>query len=361
MQYYLAPLEGITTYIYRNAHARYFGGIDKYFTPFIADKNFISDKNFALNQGSGSDRNCRKSVNTRELRDILPENNAGIPLVPQVLTNHAGRFLAVAKELSTYGYDTLNLNLGCPSGTVTAKKRGAGFLSVPDELDAFLYEIYDKCPLRISIKTRLGVSDLSEWEHLLTIYAKYPVHELIVHTRLLKEFYTGNTHPEAYVKAIERLWTSSPVGNSSQIPLCYNGDIVSAKDLEDIMTTVNASVHATSSETDLSANTERVMIGRGIIQNPALAALLSNNQPCSACKIVSKEHWRAFHDEILDGYLKIMSGDSPTLFKMKELWTYMSQSFTNSEKYLKRIRKANRITDYICAVNELFREQEILI
>ncbi|MDE6844315.1 MAG: tRNA-dihydrouridine synthase family protein, partial [Lachnospiraceae bacterium] len=181
MMYYLAPMEGITTYIYRNAHARYFGGIDKYFTPFISDKNLAANKN------SVSD----KSMNSREIRDILPDHNAGIPLVPQVLTNHADRFLAVASKIASYGYDTVNLNLGCPSGTVTAKKRGSGFLSVPDELDAFLYEIYEKCPLKISIKTRLGVSDLSEWDRLLNIYAKYPIHELIIHTRLQQEFYTG--------------------------------------------------------------------------------------------------------------------------------------------------------------------------
>ena len=120
MQYYLAPMEGITTYIYRNAHARYFGGIDKYFTPFISDKNLVANKNFISD----------KSMNSREIRDILPENNVGTPLVPQVLTNHADRFLAVAAKIASYGYDTVNLNLGCPSGTVTAKKRGSGFLSV---------------------------------------------------------------------------------------------------------------------------------------------------------------------------------------------------------------------------------------
>ena len=351
MQYYLAPMEGITTYIYRNAHARYFGGIDKYFTPFISDKNLITDKNASGN----------KSINPRELRDILPENNAGLPLVPQVLTNHAGRFLAVADRIASYGYDTINLNLGCPSGTVTAKKRGAGFLSVPDELDAFLYEIYEKCPLNISIKTRLGVSDLAEWDRLLDIYAKYPIHELIIHTRLQQEFYTGMTHPEAYANAILRLRT---VSTADQIPLCYNGDIVSA---ESLAATVSAVNHA-SARTD--PHMDRIMIGRGIIQNLALAGNLQLSHPdVTACgnnetiplsdHAASKEVWRAFHDEILEGYIQIMSGDSPVLFKMKDLWTYMSHSFTNYEKYLKKIRKANRIAEYISAVDRLFSEQEI--
>lgn len=331
MQFYLAPMEGITTYIYRNAYARYFGGIDKYFTPFISDKNFITDKK-CISDGNCADEmitRSNKSINSREIRDILPENNTGINLVPQVLTNNSDRFLAVAEKIASYGYDTVNLNLGCPSGTVTAKKRGAGFLSIPDELDAFLYEIYEKCPLKISIKTRLGVSDLTEWDRLLDIYAKYPIHELIVHTRLQQEFYTGSTHPEAYAKARARL-------NVHNIPLCYNGDIVSAQSLEE-------------------KNIDCVMIGRGIIQNPALVSQLRNKDGTK-----SKEVWRAFHDEIMAGYIQIMSGDSPVLFKMKDLWTYMSRSFTNSEKYLKKIRKANRISEYVSAVNSLFREQGII-
>lgn len=355
MQYYLAPMEGITTYIYRNAHARYFGGIDKYFTPFISDKNLSS----------------------REIRDILPENNTGIPLVPQVLTNSAERFVAVASRIASYGYDTVNLNLGCPSGTVTAKKRGSGFLSVPNELDAFLYEIYEKCPLNISIKTRIGVSDLSEWDRLLDIYAKYPIHELIIHTRLQQEFYTGRTHPDAYTKAGVRLTEHNvePQDKASRgIPLCYNGNIVSAKDLNEIVTAVNdhaVACTATTEHSEKYTNIDRVMIGRGIIQNPALVLQL-RTFPCDTAmsegteqtvlynKRISMENLRAFHDEIMESYIKIMSGDSPVLYKMKDLWTYMSRSFTNPDKYLKKIRKAKRISEYVSAVDGLFRDQEII-
>lgn len=148
MKLYLAPMEGITTYIYRNAYNRYFGGIDKYFTPFIASRK----------------------LNRRELNEILPEHNEAIEVVPQILTNRADEFLQIARKIAGYGYRTVNLNLGCPSGTVTTRKRGAGFLSVPDELDNFLYEIYEKSPIHISIKTRIGVESVDEWEHLLAIY-----------------------------------------------------------------------------------------------------------------------------------------------------------------------------------------------
>lgn len=323
MQYYLAPMEGITTYIYRNAYARYFGHMDKYFTPFIASRK----------------------MNTREVRDILPENNEGIEVVPQILTNKADDFLAIAEKIASYGYQTVNLNLGCPSGTVTAKKRGAGFLSVPDKLDAFLYEIYESCPLRISVKTRIGIYDLTEWDTLLEIYAKYPLEELIIHTRLQQEFYTGKPHPEAYAKAQHRLQHACSGG----ICLCYNGDIASPHSLH-ILKSELAALNA--------AVPDAVMLGRGILQNPGLAGQL--RAQCETFKN-TKQIWLDFHNEIFENYRKIMSGDLPVLFKMKDLWTYMSQSFTDSGKYLKKIRKADRISEYEIAVNALFREQEIIV
>lgn len=340
MLYYAAPMEGITTYIYRRAHAHWYGGIDKYFTPFIAGKKMTS----------------------REIRDILPENNDGVPLVPQILTNRADDFLSIAERIAAYGYDTVNLNLGCPSGTVTAKKRGAGFLSEPDALDAFLCEIYEKCPLKISIKTRLGVSELKEWDRLVEIYAKYPVQELIVHARLLQEFYTGKTHPEAYACAKELL-------DSVGIPLCYNGDITSAESLQSVREQLFQYDTSVTSIADYSLNC--VMVGRGLIRNPALIQQLQAGKAQYICHSHShdgdsKETLRAFHDEILDGYRQIMSGDLPVLFKMKDLWTYMIAGFANFDsleitpkdidKHLKKIRKANRLSEYKTAVDNLFRE-----
>lgn len=157
MKFYLAPMEGLTGFVFRNAYQKHFGNIDTYFTPFINNKK----------------------MNYKEIKDILPEHNEGMHVVPQILTNRAEDFLAIAKELGNYGYESVNLNLGCPSGTVVAKHRGAGFLAVPEELDHFLEEIFAECPLRISVKTRVGVNDAGEWEHLLSIYEKFPMEELI--------------------------------------------------------------------------------------------------------------------------------------------------------------------------------------
>lgn len=311
MKLYMAPMEGITTYIYRNAYNHYFGGIDKYFTPFIASRK----------------------MNRRELNEILPEHNEKIEVVPQILTNRADEFLQIAKKIAAYGYQTVNLNLGCPSGTVTARKRGAGFLSVPDELDNFLYEIYDKSPLRISIKTRIGIESVEEWEPLLAIYKKYPVAELIIHPRLQKELYRFTPHKETFLAAIAAL---------PDVPLCYNGDITSPKSYEELLNAAPA--------------TDCIMIGRGILRNPALTAKLKEND---AAKLFTKENLKAFHDEIFAGYAAQMAGETPTLFKMKDLWTYLSESFAASDRYLKKIRKSSDYAAYKIAVSNLFRECEL--
>lgn len=311
MKLYLAPMEGITTYIYRNAYAHYFGGIDKYFTPFIASKK----------------------MNRRELNEILPEHNEAIEVVPQILTNRADEFLQITNKIAEYGYQTVNLNLGCPSGTVTARKRGAGFLSVPDELDHFLYEIYDKSPIRISIKTRIGVESVDEWERLLAVYKKYPVDELVIHPRLQRELYKFTPHREAFLAAAKAL---------PDIPLCYNGDITSEKSYAELLNAVPAA--------------DCIMIGRGILRNPALAAQLKKTD---AARLFTRKNLRAFHDEIFAGYAAQMAGETPTLFKMKDLWTYLSESFAASDRYLKKIRKASDYAEYRIAVSNLFRECEL--
>lgn len=311
MQYDFAPMEGLTTYTYRNAHAKYFPGIHHYFAPFIGSMHMSS----------------------RDINGILPENNRGLTLVPQILTNKAEEFLEIASVLQRYGYDTVNLNLGCPSGTVVAKHRGAGFLEDPVALDHFLEDIFEKCPLKISIKTRIGMEFLSEWEDLVTVYARYPLKELIIHPRLGKEFYNGQPHNDAY-----RLAASLP------FPVCANGDILSSESLQAV-------------QKDLPA-LDRVMIGRGLLRRPWLVQELASDSPASFR--ISKQTVLDFHNEILEGYGQIMSGEQPVLYKMKDLWTHLSCSFTNPEKYLKKIRKANRISEYKIEVAKLFREQELL-
>jgi len=309
MKYYLAPLEGLTTYIYRRNYEKFYGGIDKYFAPFVSNKK----------------------LSRKELADLLPEHNEGILLIPQVLTNRVDEFLSVTEELHALGYDTVNLNLGCPSGTVVPKNRGAGFLRVPDDLDAFLADIFDKCPMKISIKTRIGLAALEEWPRLLEIYNKYPLEELIIHPRLQKEQYSGVPHVDHYQMAADYI---------KDIPLCYNGEIVS-----------KVSMHSVKKE---APSIDTVMIGRGLLAAPSLITALKEDSPYACTP--DKEQLRAFHDSLYEDYQKNMTGgDMPLLFKMKEVWTFMHKSFENPEKCLKKIRKASRCRDYETAVDAVFQ------
>ena len=196
MKYYLAPMEGITGHIYRNAYAKYFDNIDKYFTPFIVP-------------------NQSTSLKTKELRDMLPENNEGLYIVPQILTNDAEGFITTAKKLQQLGYDEINLNLGCPAGTVVSKNRGSGFLSQRDELDSFLDEIFKINDMKISVKTRIGKDSPDEFYELIKIYNKYPMEELIIHPRTRQDFYGNTPNLDVFKDAI----------SLSENTLCYNGEL----------------------------------------------------------------------------------------------------------------------------------------
>lgn len=313
MKYYLAPMEGLTTYHFRRVYHKYYGGVEKYFTPFLAARN----------------------LSARERADILPEHNEGMKVVPQILANRAEVFLSIAGEAAAYGYSSVNLNLGCPSGTVTARGRGAGFLKFPEQLERFLDEIFDKCPLNISVKTRIGVDNVEEWERLLELFGRYPMEELIVHARLLKEGYGGCVHLEAFEAALGQL----------KVPLCYNGDLIS-------LNTVGSDNKDTGYGTlgwltSCLPAVDTVMVGRGILRRPGL---LTGD--------FSLVTLRVFHDELLEGYIRIMSSDTNVLFKMKELWTFMGAGFEHAEKHLKKIKKAKSLSEYRMAVDAAFREQD---
>lgn len=319
MKFYLAPMEGLTGFVFRNAYQKHFGDIDTYFTPFINNKK----------------------MNYKEIKDILPEHNKGMHVVPQILTNRAEDFLAIAKELGNYGYESVNLNLGCPSGTVVTKHRGAGFLAVPEELDHFLEEIFADCPLRISVKTRIGINDAGEWERILSIYEKYPMEELIIHPRVQKDFYNNTPDMDAFLYAVE----------NSRHTLCYNGDICSVDDYKAWIQKMEGKDREHGSGST-AQHTEHMMLGRGILKNLGLVGELMGHAP------ITKDQFHAFHDDVLKGYLDVMSGERNTLFRMKELWFYFAKYFTEPEKYVKQIKKTQRVAEYRVIVDNLFREQE---
>ena len=189
MNIYLAPLEGITGWIYRGAVQKCFGGFDKYFITFIKP-------------------NQMGRFSAREKKDILPEHNKGIHAVPQILTNCAEDFVQTAKKLEQYGYKEINLNVGCPSKTVVTKGRGAGFLAFPERLDLFLEEVFQNCPIDISVKTRIGTESGEEFPKLMDIYNKYPIKELIIHPRTQKDFYKKTRCQKGFASRVSGFYFS---------------------------------------------------------------------------------------------------------------------------------------------------------
>lgn len=311
MKYYFAPLEGISGYIYRNAYEKFFpNNIDKYFTPFIVP-------------------NQSKSLKTKEFRDVLPENNNGLNIIPQILTNNSEGFIATCKKLKQLGYDEVNLNLGCPSGTVVSKFRGSGFLAKREELDNFLDEIFKIQDMKISIKTRLGVDSADEFYEIMKIYDKYPMEELIIHPRTRQDFYGNKPNMEMFKDALK----------SSKNTICYNGDIFSVKDYEKFI--------------EECPSVDRIMIGRGSLANPGLINEIKGKG------VMDKNILKEFHDEVCMGYKEILSGDINVLFRMKELWSYMIGMFEDSEKVAKKIKKERMLSEYNVIISRLFAEYNI--
>lgn len=307
---YYAPLEGITGYVYRNAHKKYFGNIDKYFLPFIVT-------------------NQTGKLKSKELHDILPENNQGITAVPQILSNNAEHFIKLAKFIESFGYEEINLNLGCPARTVVTKKRGSGLLAYPEDLDRFLEKIYEGISIRLSIKTRIGLESPEEFEEILSIYNQYPVEELTIHPRIQQDFYKNTPNMEVFKEALAK----------SKNPVCYNGDIFTKDDFDRF--------------TKEFPQVDAIMLGRGLLRNPSLADEIQEG------KMLTKEVVKAFHDELCHEYQEIMSGDRNVLFKMKEIWFYLGQSFDGADKFLKEIRKTNKFSEYQSTVESLFAKCEL--
>lgn len=313
MKDYMAPMEGITNHIFRNAYHTFFHPMDKYFTPFISAKP-------------------NKRLSEKEIREISPETNQGLTVIPQILTNNAEDFMQTAGIMKEYGHQELNLNLGCPSGTVTAKGKGAGFLEDPDILDRFLDKIMTGLQnegMQLSIKTRIGTLDEEDWGLLMKIYNQYPLTELIVHPRIQKDYYKGALRLDAFARAAETI----------QASLCYNGDLFTVDAYQEIA--------------ERFPKTEIFMYGRGLIANPGLVSEIRDG------KKPDKNTFRKFHDKIYRDYRELLRDERNVLFRMKELWSYLAGSFTNSAKYAKRIKKAQHYGDYEAAVSCLFSEQEL--
>ena len=301
MRYYFAPMEGLTDSIYRSVHHKYFGGVDAYFMPFLSPT-------------------IHRCLTHKENRELPTADRVPFRAVPQILTKAADDFLWAAQICANRGYDEVNLNIGCPSGTVVSKGKGSGMLRDLDALDAFLEEIFTRSVLPISVKTRLGLEDPAEFPAILEIYNRYPIKELTVHPRVRKQFYDGNADKEAFRYAYV----------NSKNSLCYNGDLFRKSDIS-----------AFSAE---FPNIPAVMLGRGLVADPGMLTVPGTQA----------ETLKAFHRELLDRYTEAFGGARNAMFRLKENWHYLYPQFEGADKLWKRLRKTTDLQEFVAITDEIF-------
>ena len=306
----MAPMEGITGHIFRNALRDYFGdGIDRYYSPFLVPHE-------------------KKAMSSKERNEIKPENNEGIELVPQILTNNAVDFLRLEKAVHELGYKEVNLNLGCPSRTVAGKGRGSGFLGRIEELDDFLYEIFSGCIGDISVKTRIGEHTKDEFSQILEMFNKYNIKELTIHPRVRFEYYNGEPHRDVFLYAVKNSTNS----------LCYNGNIFCKEDVGKLISDIEEA--DLENESGNCAGVESIMIGRGMLANPALIREIKGGG-----KLEDKE-LKEFLKRLRSDYTELFSGETPVLQKMKELWTYIIWNRPGDDALIKKLLKCRTLSEY---------------
>ncbi len=304
MRFYLAPLEEVTGYVFRNLVSEMFGEYDKVFAPFATPAA------------------TKRIFRTRDLRDLDPGNNAGRNLVPQMLTNDPDRFMDGAKVLCNMGWREVNLNIGCPSNTVVAKNRGSGMLRDVAMLDDFLGKIFKRVnetwgdEFLISAKIRVGIKDPEEFAGIYEVLARHPFSELIIHPRVQKDFYKNSPHMEAFDIA-----AADP-----SAPLCYNGDILTVEDLRQF--------------SERYPSVECIMLGRGVVRNPAFLREIKTGEA------ITMAERKEFHDRLFEGYLDMLGAPKDVLFKMKEIWYYWQYAFPGQERAIRNILHTKKPDEY---------------
>ena len=292
MQYYFAPMEGLTDSVYRRLHHQYFPGVDRYYMPFFSPT-------------------IHRSLTARESRELSPADSVDFTAVPQVLTKVPEDFLWAAQVCRDLGYEEINLNIGCPSGTVVAKGKGSGMLRDLAGLDRFLDAIFSATPLPISIKTRLGLEAPEEFSAILEIYNRYPIRELTIHPRVRRQFYDGEVHREWFGYAME----------NSKNPLCFNGDICSLSQVQALQAQY--------------PGLQAVMIGRGLVADPGML-----------CGGTNLETLERFLNALMDAYEVEFSGCRNALFRMKENWAHLYIRFDGCDKLWKKMRKTTDAAEF---------------
>lgn len=310
MHYYAAPMEGLTDRVFRQAHQAVFGpgaAPERYYAPFISPPE-------------------NRVLIPKKMAEVAPEQNPGAPVIPQLLAKDGALAAWMIGQLRGLGYTEVNLNFGCPSGTVTAKGKGAGMLRSPAALDEFLYTVFDQAGGPVSVKTRLGVADPDEFGEILEIYNKYPLCELIIHPRVLKQLYRGEADRAAFARAF----------GQCRMPVCYNGDITAPGQLTGLEGEYPGLASA--------------MVGRGLIADPALFRRARGGAPAT------REELRAFAAALYAGYTEAFGSAGCAISRMKGFWQYLFGRFEGTEKLEKQLRKQRQPWEYEVTVGQIFAQ-----
>ena len=311
MNYYAAPMEGLTDRIWRQVHQKWFGAADapmRYYAPFLSPPE-------------------NRVLIPKKMAELAPEANAGTVVIPQLLARDGELAAWMIGEVRKLGYTEVNLNFGCPSGTVTAKGKGAGMLRDPARLDAFLDAVFSAVEGPVSVKTRIGVQKPEEFAALLDIYNRYPICELTIHPRVMKQLYRGQADRAAFAAALPEC----------QMPVCYNGDVTTPEEL-----------HALEAEFPQLSG---IMVGRGLIADPALFRRARGGAPAS------REELRGYCDDLYHGYTEAFGAASCAVSRMKAHWFYLIHRFEGADPLEKPLRKAREGWEYETVVNQIFTRQ----
>lgn len=309
---YSSPLQGFTDYRFRNAFQQYFGGIDKFIAPYIR----LDGKN---------------EIKSASERDLLPENNKSLGLIPQVITKDPGEFLHAAKYVQSLGYSELNWNLGCPYPMVAKRGMGSGLLNMPATIDEILNGVSAETDIRISVKMRLGYENPGEIFHVLPVLEKYRLENITIHPRIGKQLYKGDVDLNTFEKCLKQ--TSHKV--------FYNGNITSVvifREMKERFPTIN-----------------NWMIGRGLISDPFLPAMIKADTPVYPENRF--EVFNSFHDALFSSYEEALSGQKHLLMKMYPFWEFFILAFPNSQKLLKKVKKAQNVNTYREAVSSIIQTE----
>ena len=300
---YLAPLQGFTDFVYRKAFAEVFPAVGTFFIPYISLKN--------------------NEVLKKYLKEIQPENNPQLRVIPQVLASDAEEMLFLTEILKNHGYTEINLNLGCPYPMVTNRGKGAGLLPHPEKISGILKAFFEKTNLKLSVKLRAGLNSSAEIEKVIPVLNCFPLTEVIFHPRIAKQLYDGETLDSAFQYAQYNL----------KHRLVYNGNIFSVEDFR--------------AKQQKFPEISEWMLGRGILMNPFLPAEINNFE------IQSVEKLKEFHLLIFKYYSETMDNEGNVLNKMKQFWIYFSFNFSNQHKVLKTIKKTNNLNRYKSEVQKI--------